>query len=790
MTSPLTAAASLVSMDAAKTYIDKLFQHVDLKEFGVISLLGVGEKGTDREGVFRERKFVDLSSPFGMSTVQSHIERWATHGIAAFIVPAALHRAAERDGDVKLDKVAALTSICVDIDSGDTEAKLEHLTKVMGPPSMVVYSGGHTETGQAKIHAYWMLTEPSEEVGRIGELRKSLAAKVGGDQSFGRPTQVIRIPGSVYAKAGAAKPVELVSVNALEYELEELAEAIDGMETMPGVELVIAAPAHVVGGMFDFSAGAGLGGSHAIEAMQRDVHEGGDTDRNRWGEFSAVAGFNIRQVRMGLMSLHDAAEATWGWCLAHMVPCWPRERFQQEFVGVVNTDMKTNGPFADTPLPGVNPIAAMAMETITSTDDLLSWAVNKRSSPAPKARRLLVDGLVFAGKRHMLVAEGGAGKTFLCMDLALKLASCGPDAPRTWLGQEIREDAHGGTVIIMTGEDDLEELDIRWNELDPGGELRASAGDRLIALPLDNLGGAFPLVTQHPTTREAIASPRWVQLYQAMRGIHERGGHVSALIIDTLNSTLHGEENSAMIISEYVRAVAPICGELKAALIVTHHVRKAGAEPIRTLEDMRDAIRGSSALPNAMRLVIGVWAAHDYERRMKAMGMKAERATLFMGGVVKANMPEALRYPKTLMRDKSGLLTDVTAMDRSARGATAEHEAWIVWAVQRAADERSPFARTGANGLHARRHQLPSIFHNLTRDGDITPLIDKLLSAGRIISMVPANAGKAHSYLDVPLSPQVPRYLNVGAVLDLKCSEFYYDHGYDEIRNASGEDDY
>src|SRR3546814_15400180 len=81
-----------------------------------------------------------------------------------------------------------------------------------------------------------------------------------------------------------------------------------------------------------------------------------------------------------------------------------------------------------------------------------------------------------------------------------------------------------------------------------------------------------------------LPSAQWARLMSAISGIRDRGGWVSAVIVDTLNATLHGEENSAAVIQEYVRAIAPICGELGAAFVVTHHIRKQGKEPIRSEE--------------------------------------------------------------------------------------------------------------------------------------------------------------------------------------------------------------
>jgi putative DNA primase/helicase len=70
---------------------------------------------------------------------------------------------------------------------------------------MIVASGGVTRAGQDKLHVYWALSEPTDEIRKVAALRETIARKVGGDLSFKRPGQVIRVPGTIYGKAGVSK---------------------------------------------------------------------------------------------------------------------------------------------------------------------------------------------------------------------------------------------------------------------------------------------------------------------------------------------------------------------------------------------------------------------------------------------------------------------------------------------------------------------------------------------------------------------------------------------------------
>jgi putative DNA primase/helicase len=143
-------------------------------------------------------------------------------------------RRGAKDEKATVDRVAALTAIILDIDSGDTEAKRSFATAALGRPSLIVASGGKTDAGTPKLHLYWMLNEPSDEVERVAALRKRLAQMVGGDPSFGRATQVVRIPGTVHAKNGKAAVCAIVDRCDVDYNLDDLAEVIEAMLPMAG----------------------------------------------------------------------------------------------------------------------------------------------------------------------------------------------------------------------------------------------------------------------------------------------------------------------------------------------------------------------------------------------------------------------------------------------------------------------------------------------------------------------------------------------------------------------------
>ena len=108
------------------------------------------------------------------------------------------------------DRVKWFTAVCVDLDNGRPSEALKYLTQYFSPPTMVIELGGTTAEGEPKLHLWWALSEPTAETAKVAQMRESLALKVGGDLSFKRATQVIRVPGTVYAKGGVARQCRIV----------------------------------------------------------------------------------------------------------------------------------------------------------------------------------------------------------------------------------------------------------------------------------------------------------------------------------------------------------------------------------------------------------------------------------------------------------------------------------------------------------------------------------------------------------------------------------------------------
>lgn len=707
---PIVANAQMVDEESVKDFMETLFSRVFWKPNHFINLRGIGEKGTGKEGVFHHDEWIqpgleEFPDDHLSGVAIHHVKRWSQHHVAAFVVPAVMKAARGTAENVDL-----MTCVVVDLDTGDTNAKATWIEQHIGRPTMAVLSGGITDAGAPKLHLYWVLDEPEADIGAVVEARHILAEKVGGDLQFGRGVatnplgrahQPIRIGGSVHAKHGRAAPVRLRMPGGDFPDFHELYHRIRNAPNSPwysaGRQVVIG---------YDFGPTKNLQPMEVEAMLTEPVVEGGEGDRSRWSMFNKVAGFHIGVARRGELTLEQAKADTHGWMLSKMAPPWPDARFDREWQALLNRDVAAKGEMKPVAAPTVAQLVAEP-EKIRVERRLENWATHLWTQKKAAPREFLVQGLIMAKAPHLFVAEGGAGKTFAALDLALKVASRGDGEAPVWMGMPV---LRSGTAVVITTEDDQDELHLRLEEIDPEGR-RFEAGRRLIVMPTTNSGGGFTMVSRQ---RDGSTTPSrdWAELLAQLRQIPD----LALVVVDTLNTTLHGSENDSIVINEYLRELQPVCGELRAALVMTHHIKKQNNQaggvfrPIATAEDMHNSIRGSSALPSNVRVVLGMWHSHDFAKRMKAMGLEPRAKQLWRFGVLKANNPEMVEGLRFLMRDAHGLMEDVT--DRAVRataGLDAQHRAWLEAAVKLAALQGYPFkalTKNSVGGVYARRQEL------------------------------------------------------------------------------------
>ncbi len=382
--------------------------------------------------------------------------------------------------------------------------------------------------------------------------------------------------------------------------------------------------------------------------------------------------------------------------------------------------------------------------------DFSDWHATRYAGEPPE-QRFLVDGSIPMSVVSILAAMGDTGKGMITLDLALSVATGKPRSvsvsPEPMaLGGAVRE---FGTAIVLTAEDDEGEVHRRLDRIDPD-QLRLKEPKQLIIVPLPNARAPIPLVALGRNGPEATPH------FQNLRDEIGRITDLKLIVLDPLSSFIHADVNADPAAGTFVTGLlASLATETGAAVIVAHHMRKPqGNRPINSVEQARDAVRGTSAIVDGVRLVYALWpASEDHQNYVfKALQERYIRNTVFQGAVVKANGP-ADRTIRTYFRASTGLLTDVTALLRESYLSEQDLTKALVIAIARAAESGHPFTHTGGPGVYQQRHRLPSIFHDMSRKRLHDMVQDLLNEHPPLLVKGMATGSKEDKWLDVPTGP-------------------------------------
>lgn len=290
------------------TFAEVVFEYCE----GFAPVRALAEKGAED----RSPHTPFLAADAGLAAKLAIQADWAADaGMALYVAPGTVSAPA----DARADSIFQTQVVLVDLDHGDIGTKRDHLVQHLGPPTLEVASGGVTSEAQRKLHLYWRLTEPAEgaDIAKVCRSRHMLAAKVGGDPSFRSAHQPIRVAGSVHAKGGTHRLVEILHHDPRDHDLGELVEAIVAMPPMAGVEPL------------DFNAAATDRG-RVTELFGRKVREGGVDGTTRFEALSRIIGYWIRRVREGHVPEREAWEEILSYNAARIDPPWPEAKLRAE----------------------------------------------------------------------------------------------------------------------------------------------------------------------------------------------------------------------------------------------------------------------------------------------------------------------------------------------------------------------------------------------------------------------------------------------------------------------------
>jgi len=479
---------------------------------------------------------------------------WAAReGAAVYVIPGTV----AAPGQAKSADILQMQTVVVDIDTGDIAAKRAHLERHLGPPTMVVESGGITSGGQRKAHVWWKLTEPAEgtDIARLTRLRGDIAAKVGGDMHFRSAHQPIRVAGSVYYKNNLKTQVRIVEMNAgRDRDLGEFIEAVADMPPAPGVTL---AP--------DFTA---PDKPRVDEVLVTPVREGGQDDWSRFEGASAAIGYFIRMVHEGRLSKDEGWEAICGYNAAMLRPQWPVERLKRESERLWAIHVEKHGPpiiRLDSAAPVPDEIPAFTLGALL--DD---------QSPMPAdiiAPRVLTPG--------GLLVLGGApkvGKSDLLISWLVHMAAGQP-----FLGFAPPRPLR---IFYLQAEIQYHYLRERMQQVTLPARVLAAARDNLVATP---------------KLKMLLDTEGSVRVAQAIRHAFP-ADPVDIICIDPIRNLFDGgpdgggeNDNAAMMFFlkdrvEVLRDhINPDCG-----VILVHHTKKLSKQQVK--DDPFLALSGASSL--------------------------------------------------------------------------------------------------------------------------------------------------------------------------------------------------
>ncbi|WP_422137672.1 AAA family ATPase [Endozoicomonas sp. ALC020] len=352
-------------------------------------------------------------------------------------------------------------------------------------------------------------------------------------------------------------------------------------------------------------------------------------------------------------------------------------------------------------------MATTERKTIKSAGLQLSdWSALRYKGVAPE-QHYLIEGSFPLGVVSILAAMGDTGKGMLTLKLALEIA-CGEDLTVEVFGGKVLQH---GTAVVFTSEDDQAEVHRRLQKLDPT-DLRLKSPEKLFIIPLPNAGGPFPMVRETPEGPRTTSE--FTQVVRQLQAIED----LKLVVFDPLSSFVHADVNADPAVGSYLTGLlANLASETGATVIVVHHMRKPpGQKPIDSAEQARDAIRGSSALVDGVRMAYALWPAQDQivQQTCQTLNLIPEPRSFYQGAVVKSNGP-ADRTIRTYKRNSIGLLEDLTARIKGQQPSTYDLLGVLAGGIRMAASRGHPFTHTGVNGVFKHRHRLPEAFHHMPR---------------------------------------------------------------------------
>jgi hypothetical protein len=391
--------------------------------------------------------------------------------------------------------------------------------------------------------------------------------------------------------------------------------------------------------------------------------------------------------------------------------------------------------------PSQSPSAANSNKPLPAEPrafSIFDWPASRFVGEPPVIEEL-VEGTIPRAIPGMIAAMGDTGKSYAALELHRRV-SFGTSTfdPPIFGGRVLAT----GTSIMVTSEDDAGEVHRRLAALDKKGH-RVAEGNKLLVVPLPSAGG--PQVFWRDDRKLGLVeTDDWKRLCDELIRIND----LRLVTLDPLASFAHVQINEDPASGAFVCAsLGALAAATRATILVCHHMKKV-AKPIETLADAREAIRGSTALVDGLRIAYALWPAEEKRARAicKDLGVEYSPNRVVFGGVVKAN-GAARRIVSTYVRNEFGLLVDRTAGVGASNLPQDDLMELLVTAIAAAAQSGQPFTKTGSTGLFDNRERLGEGLSDLSRHR-LESLAQRAIEGQRVVKCLAG--GTVAKWLDVP----------------------------------------
>ena len=363
------------------------------------------------------------------------------------------------------------------------------------------------------------------------------------------------------------------------------------------------------------------------------------------------------------------------------------------------------------------------------------------------AYEYLLEATLPKGVAGILAASGDTGKGLLTLDLGMKIAYGS-------VGIDTAFDAtlvSNGNVVILTAEDERDEIHRRIEKLDIKGRRFNETGCELYTVPFPDHGGVIPIVAIQGG--RPVITPEWRQIERQLLQMD----NLALVVVDPLASFILADINADPSHGAFVTGYfASLATRTNATFLMVHHMTKIDIKyPVRTPEHARNLIRGTSALVDGVRFAIGLWPAPEREAKTVCHKMEVsfKRNKVIYGAVVKSNGPVNREVRIFVRNEESGLLEgtsqDISVVDEQDKLIRLRS---LINIIKDAARRGHPFTVTGEDGFIAREGELPDILQNVSQSS-FRRYIAELIDDKKIVrARLKENAGQA-KYLDIPEGP-------------------------------------